>query len=152
MLQKFFEEWAVRAPGALAVSARGERMTYGELGSAADRIARHLRRLGVGPEVRVGLCVERRAGMVAAMLGILKAGGAYVPLDPAYPRERLAFMLEDSGAEVLVAERRTLDCVPAGERRVVLLDAVTSSGDEPVDAGIEPENLAYLIYTSGSTG
>jgi amino acid adenylation domain-containing protein len=155
MLHRFFEERAIRAPERLAVSARGERMTYGELDAAANRLAGRLRGLGVGPEVRVGLCVERRAGMVAAMLGILKAGGAYVPLDPAYPRERLAFMLEDSGAEVLVAERRTLDRVPAGGRRVVLLNApmaLPAITVEQVDVRIEPENLAYLVYTSGSTG
>ncbi|HVG06893.1 MAG TPA: amino acid adenylation domain-containing protein, partial [Thermoanaerobaculia bacterium] len=153
MLHRFFEEQALRAPGALAVAAGQERLTYGELEAGANRLARHLRRLGVGPEVRVGLCVDRHAGMVAAMLGILKSGGAHVPLDPTYPRERLAYMLEDSGAEVLVAERRTLGSVPAGGRRVVLLG--DSEAEE--DAGrpqirIDPENLAYVVYTSGSTG
>ncbi len=154
LLQEAFEEQAARSPQALAVVAGDERLTYGELDSRADQLARHLRRLGVGPEVRVGLCVERRAGMVAALLGILKAGGAYVPLDPAYPRQRLAYMLEDSGAEVLVAERRTLEAVPAGDRRVVLLDSPLDSNTTagPLEVQTDPENLAYLVYTSGSTG
>jgi amino acid adenylation domain-containing protein len=154
LLQEAFEEQAARSPHALAVVAGDERLTYGELDSRADQLARHLRRLGVGPEIRVGLCVERRAGMVAALLGILKAGGAYVPLDPAYPRQRLAYMLEDSGAEVLVAERRTLEAVPAGDRRVVLLDSPLDSNTTaaPLEVRIDPENLAYLVYTSGSTG
>ncbi|MFL6289971.1 MAG: amino acid adenylation domain-containing protein, partial [Thermoanaerobaculia bacterium] len=159
MLQRLFEERAARAPGDLAVAAGEERVTYAELEARANRLARHLRRLGVGPEVRVGLCVERRAGMVAAMLGILKAGGAYVALDPAYPGERLAGMIEDSGAEILLAEPRTLGALPAGDRRIVLLgDSGADDGaDEGADAGrpevrIDPENLAYVVFTSGSTG
>ncbi len=151
MLQRLFEEQAARSPHALAVAAGEERLTYGELEARANGLARHLRRLGVGPEVRVGLCVERRASMVTALLGILKAGGAYVALDPAYPRERLAFMMEDSGAEILLAERHTLGSVPAGGRRVVLLGEIEEAAVRP-RVRIDPENLAYVVYTSGSTG
>ena len=153
MLQRLFEEQAARSPHALAVAAGEERITYAELEARANRLARHLRRIGVGPEVRAGLCVERRAGMVTALLGILKAGGAYVALDPAYPRERLASMIEDSGAEVLLAERRTAGSLPAGNRRVVLLDSLDGEdGADPLELRMDPENLAYLVYTSGSTG
>jgi amino acid adenylation domain-containing protein len=152
MLQRYFEEQAARSPRALAVAAGEERLTYGELEARANRLARHLRRLGVGPEVRVGLCVERRASMVTALLGILKAGGAYVALDPAYPRERVAWMIEDSGAEILLAEPGTLGSLPAGDRRLVLLGEETEESPEPLATAIDPENLSYLVYTSGSTG
>ncbi|MFP5285381.1 MAG: amino acid adenylation domain-containing protein, partial [Thermoanaerobaculia bacterium] len=147
-----FAAAAARWPEEVAVSAEGERLSYRQLDRRANRLAHRLRALGVGPEVRVGLCVERGAGMVTALLGILKAGGAYVALDPAYPRERLAFMLEDSGAEVLLAERRTAGSLPAGDRRVVLLESPDGEAGDLLDVRIDPENLAYLVYTSGSTG
>ena len=135
----------------------GERLSYGELEARANRLARHLRRLGVGPEVRVGLCVERSAEMVVALLGILKAGGAYVPLDPSHPAERLGLVLEDSAVPVLVSEEGLLDRLPAHAARVVCLDR-DAGGDRAARApgrwrgSRTPENLAYVLYTSGSTG
>ena len=99
------------------------RLSYGELDARANQLAHHLRALGVGPEVVVGLCVERSLEMLVGLLGILKAGGAYLPLDPSYPRERLAFMLEDAGAPVLVTQSALLDRLPAHGARIVRLDA-----------------------------
>ncbi|HEV2727753.1 MAG TPA: condensation domain-containing protein, partial [Solirubrobacterales bacterium] len=151
-----FERHAALTPGATALLCEGESLSYAELNARANRLARHLRALGVGPESRVALCLERGAGMVTSLLAVLKAGGAYVPLDPQYPRERLAFMLEDCGAGVLVADRSTLDSLPAHAARVLLLDELGGelSGHSPEDLGVEvgADNLAYVIYTSGSTG
>ncbi|HZI15393.1 MAG TPA: condensation domain-containing protein, partial [Myxococcus sp.] len=145
---------AARTPDAVAVVGDDETLTYAELDTRSDALAWHLRSLGVGPEVRVGLCVERSARMVVAMVGVLKAGGAYVPLDPDYPRERLAYMLEDSGAAVLLTESHLEGTVPPGRARTVLLDgpSVPASMDGPPPSLTGPDNLAYVIYTSGSTG
>ncbi len=126
---------AARTPGAPAVTFGSESLTYAELDDRAARLAGHLAGLGVGPDVPVGVCVERSAEMVVALLAVAKAGGAYVPLDPTYPRDRLDFMLSDSGAEVVVTE----STVAAGR------------GAVPV-APAGPDDLAYVIYTSGSTG
>ncbi|MCY1078497.1 MupA/Atu3671 family FMN-dependent luciferase-like monooxygenase [Archangium lansingense] len=147
---------AARTPDAVAVVGDDDSLTYAELDRRSDALAWHLRSLGVGPEVRVGLCVERSARMVVAMVGVLKAGGAYVPLDPDYPRERLAYMLEDSGAAVLLTESHLDGTVSAGRARTVLLDgpqvAEAVGQDAPPPSGTGPANLAYVIYTSGSTG
>ncbi|HST59480.1 MAG TPA: amino acid adenylation domain-containing protein, partial [Longimicrobium sp.] len=152
-----FQAQAARTPDAAAVTAAGRVLSYAELNAQANRIARHLVRLGVGPETRVGLCLERGVEMVAALLGVLKAGGAYVPLDPDYPAERLAFMLADSGAAVLVTEAGLRDRLPApaGMQVVTLEDAraaLAAEGTADLDGGAQPGNLAYVIYTSGSTG
>ena len=132
-------------------------LTYVELDARANQLAHHLRGLGVGPETVVGLCVERSPAMLVGLLGILKAGGAYLPLDPDYPPERLAFMLEDAGAPVLVTHAALLDRLPAHGARVVRLDADWPAiAQQPTDrAGqlrCEPHHPAYVIYTSGSTG
>ena len=151
-----FAARAARAPDAVAVTAAGESLTYAELELRGNRLAHHLRGLGVGPEVRVGLCVERGAEMVVGMLGILGAGGAYVPLDPAYPAERLAWMIGDAGLRVVVSQARLAGVLPPAGPALVLLDADRAridAGPEHaplVDAG--PDALAYVIYTSGSTG
>ncbi|MFY0567371.1 amino acid adenylation domain-containing protein [Archangium lansingense] len=145
-----------RTPEAVAVSAGSVRLTYRELDARANRLARYLRSLGVGPEVRVGLCVERNADMVVGMLAILKAGAAYVPLDPTYPRERLAFLLEDARGPALLAHSHLQGVLPPHDSQVVCLDAlpeaVAQQPDSPPPGALHPENLAYLIYTSGSTG
>ena len=149
-----FEEQVERTPDAVAVESRGKTMTYGELNRRSNRLAHHLRGLGVGPEVLVGLCMERSLEMVVGLLGILKAGGAYVPLDPGYPRERIGFMLEETRAPVLVTDDRTASLLPAGRARPVRLGAeveTAGSPENPERVGT-PGNLAYVIYTSGSTG
>ncbi|MEO6195390.1 MAG: amino acid adenylation domain-containing protein, partial [Thermoanaerobaculia bacterium] len=150
-----FAQRALQAPEALAVTAAGERITYGELEVRANTLAVRLRAAGVGPETLVALCAERSIGWVTAMLAILKAGGAYVPLDPTYPSERLAFLLADTGASVLLAQERLASRLPAAAARLVLLDGPAEVRvDETVLAEDEigGDHLAYVIYTSGSTG
>ncbi|HTQ79529.1 MAG TPA: amino acid adenylation domain-containing protein, partial [Thermoanaerobaculia bacterium] len=155
-LHELIAERAARGPREVAVELEGERLTYGDLDERANRLARHLRRLGVGPEVLVGLAVERSFDMVVGLLGILKAGGAYVPLDPEYPRERVAYMLEQSGLRVLLTQERLLARLPETAARVVALDrdwgAIAGEPATALESGVSPENLAYIIYTSGSTG
>lgn len=147
---------AAATPDALAVAAGGHTLTYRELESQSNQLARYLRELGVAPGVRVGLCLERSVAMVVGALGILKAGGAYIPLDPDYPSERLAFALGDSQAPVLVTRRGLAERLPAGSYQVVSLDTdgpqVARQSSEPVSGGVTNEDLAYVIYTSGSTG
>jgi natural product biosynthesis luciferase-like monooxygenase protein len=148
---------AAADPGADALVADGETLSRGELQARVGRLAARLRALGVGPDVPVGVYLDRSAGMVVAMLGVMEAGGAYLPLDPAYPGDRLAFMVSDSGAPVVVTRaglaRRvprtaaTVACVDAPEGDAAALPAPAAQAPEP-----EPESTAYLIYTSGSTG
>ena len=130
-------------------------LTYGQLNERANRLARYLRKRGVGREVLVGLCVERSLEMVVGLLGILKAGGAYLPLDPAYPGERLRFMLEDAGAQLVLTQKRLTSSVPGAAQRVQL-DAdwaeIARESHQNPESQTSPENLAYVIYTSGSTG
>ena len=152
-----FEAQAEHAPDAVAVAHRGESLTYGELSRRSSRLANFLRGRGVGPESRVGVCVERSPEMLVALLGVLKAGGAYVPLDPQYPRDRLAFLVEDSGISVLLTQERLFAALPgAAAADVVFLDAdwerIAAEPDAAPESGVAPDNLAYLIYTSGSTG
>nr|WP_244172052.1 non-ribosomal peptide synthetase [Myxococcus virescens] len=149
------ERQAAATPDAVAVVAGDEVLTYRELMQRSDRLARKLRTLGVGPEVRVGLCAERNADLLIAVLGILKAGGAYVPLDPAYPSQRLAFMIEDSQPRVLVGQRALLDALPHGDvARLALDDAngVVAEAEAAPVPGSTPDHLAYVLFTSGSTG
>ncbi len=155
-LHRLFERQAARTPDAVAVRAGERSLTYSELDRWANRLAHALVALGVGPEVPVALCLERSAGMVAALLGVLKAGGAYVPLDPAHPAERLARTLADCGAPVLVTEERHLASFPGGGARVLCLDRDAAPPGAHPEHGpgveVDPAGLAYVIYTSGSTG
>ncbi|MCP4657047.1 MAG: amino acid adenylation domain-containing protein, partial [bacterium] len=165
-IHALFERWAERTPEAVAVSFAGEELSYRELNARADRLAGRLRRLGVGPERVVGLCFERRAEMVVAILGILKAGGAYLPLDPALPPQRRFFMVDDAGIEILITadglwdERRweERDYAAASERRLIVLDydrerrQPVRSSDAGPGTAVSADHPAYVIYTSGSTG
>jgi len=165
-VHQLVEARAERAPEAVAVlSTTAGQLTYRRLDSASERLARRLRALGAGPEVVVGVALERTPELVVALLGILKSGAAYLPLDPGYPRERLAFQLADSDAALLVTDERSLERFPEPRPRVVLVDRDSdrdsggdSGGGPAADSAGEPaapvpaERLAYVIYTSGSTG
>ena len=175
-VHQLFEKQAERTPEATALVFEGWRLSYRELNQRANRLARHLRALGIGPEATVGICLERSPEAIVGLLAVLKAGGAYVPLDPAYPRERLSFMVEDAGARVVLTITRWLDKLPKNGTTVVCLDKLPesvpprSSGVPPAEGEIaggkpalqeelenlavevKPDNLAYIIYTSGSTG
>ena len=160
-----FEAQVRRLRHAPALTFEGESMSYGSLNDRANRVACLLRARGVGPETMVGVCLDRSPDLVVAILGILKAGGAYVPLDPAYPRDRLAFILEDTKARVVLScdrLRRTLPA-PATGRGVELIDVerldLDAAGARPDAASAEdfdtdtlPDHPAYVIYTSGSAG
>jgi len=159
LIHELFAERAAAHPGAPAVSqgAQGDQtLTYGELAARANRLAHHLRRLGVGPEVRVALCLERTPDLVVGLLGVLGAGGAYVPLDPGHPAERTALVLADAAPAVLVTEERLLHGLPDLTARVVCLDrdreAIAAESLETPERTADEENLAYVIFTSGSTG
>ena len=154
-VHELFEEQAARTPDAVAVIFDGERMSYRELNARANRVAHHLRRLGVKAETRVALFVERSLEALVGLLGVLKAGGAYVPLDPMYPRDRLAYMLQQSRASVLLTQRRLLASLDEHEVATVCLDDPCPGGaEEEMDLPCQTteENLAYVMYTSGSTG
>ena len=155
-LHQLLEQRAEQTPNAIAVTFEEHQLTYDELNRRANQLAHYLTKLGVGPEVRVGICVERSLEMIVGLLGILKAGGAYVPLDPAYPSERLAFMIEDAGIQVLLTQKQLLASVPRTVEQIICLDAdwaaMTQESDENPISQVGPYNLAYVIYTSGSTG
>ncbi|WP_062428330.1 non-ribosomal peptide synthetase [Herbidospora daliensis] len=150
-----FAAQAARTPGAVAVVCGPDQVSYGDLDERANRLARHLRSLGVGPESVVGLCLPRGLDMIAAMLAVWKAGGAYVPLDPAHPVSRTAAVLADSRAVVLVGSADVLDEMPVTRRvRLVAVDDPAVAAQPATPLGLAPDlgGLAYVIYTSGSTG
>ena len=155
-LHRIFEEQVGRTPDATAVVRGSTRFSYSELNGRANRLARCLRRRGIGSEARVAVCLERSAELLVAILGVLKAGGAYVPLDPAYPANRSQFMIEDSGARLLVTQESLRDRAESLGVPLVSLDGErgTLAAEEGtnLDGGGAPGNLAYVIYTSGSTG
>ncbi|MGI9046869.1 MAG: amino acid adenylation domain-containing protein [Burkholderiales bacterium] len=149
-----FEEQAARTPHNIALVCEGQALSYAELNDRANRLAHHLIALGGGPEVLIGLCIERSAELIVAILAILKAGSAYLPLDPSYPEERLAFMLDDAKAPLVITQTAFAPMFARCPARLVLLDA-PESHDYPTNnpaASATSENLAYVIYTSGSTG
>ena len=155
-VHQLFEDQVERTPEAVAVVFEDRQLTYRELNSRANRLAHYLKKLGVGPEVLVGICMERSLGMIVGLLGVLKAGGAYVPLDPRHPRARLGFMLEDAGVGVLLTQQEVVAKLPEHPARVICLDGdwreIAQESEENADSGITGQNLAYVIYTSGSTG
>jgi amino acid adenylation domain-containing protein len=156
-----FEEQVARTPRAIAVLSEDASLTYAELNRRANQLAHYLRGLGVQPDTRVGICLERNLQMAVAVLAVLKAGGAYVPLDPEYPAERLRYMLEDSTPVVVLTQARVAKSVGIdfGEIPVLMPDGVDSAWNQaetknldPVETGLKAEHLTYVIYTSGSTG
>jgi aspartate racemase len=161
-VHELFERQAEKTPDAVAVGYGEEQLTYRELNTRANRLAHHLLRLGVGPEVLVGVCAVRSLELVVALMGILKAGGAYLPLDPAYPKQRLALMLEDTDVRVVLAQQKptaevdSLSSILGARAKLLYLDSGSDaidreSGANPASAATA-DNLAYVMYTSGSTG
>ncbi len=155
-VQEMFEQQVERTPEAVAVIFEDEQLTYAELNSRANQLAHFLRGLGIGPQARIGISIERSLEMVVGLLGILKAGSAYVPLDPTYPKERLAFMVGDAKTPVLLTQERLVESLPASQARLVRLDtdwkAIARQSKENPESSVRAENPAYVIYTSGSTG
>ncbi|MGA9767783.1 MAG: amino acid adenylation domain-containing protein [Blastocatellia bacterium] len=155
-IHQLFEEQAEKTPDRMAVVFEDARLTYDALNRSANRLARHLIRLGVGPEQRVGICLERSVDLVIAILAILKAGGAYVPLDISYPKQWLAFMIADAQVTALLTRKDVVGNLPEHRADVIyfdnLRDTIASESCENLINITEPENSAYVIYTSGSTG
>jgi amino acid adenylation domain-containing protein/non-ribosomal peptide synthase protein (TIGR01720 family) len=155
-IHELFEAQVERMPDAVALTFEDSWLTYLELNRRANQLGHHLQNLGVGPEVLVGICVERSLEMVIGLLGVLKAGGAYIPIDPTYPQERLALMLEETQAPVLLTQQSLLERLPDYQGRMICLDTemedISKQSEENPQSGVTPENLAYVIFTSGSTG
>ena len=153
---QLFEEQAERASDAIAVRFGKEELSYRELNVRANKLARHLRRLGVGPEVLVGIFTDRSLEMLVGLFAILKAGGTYLPLDPEYPPERIGFMIENSQARVVLTQSALLHRLPDTAALTICLDTdsptFSDESSENLQASAVPDNLAYVIYTSGSTG
>jgi len=155
-IHQLFEQQAAKTPNAIAAVYEDLSLTYGELNRRANRVAHQLLALGIRPDDRVAICVQRSLDMVVGLLGILKSGGAYVPLDPGYPHERLLHMLSDSSPAALLTQTDLQDSLPHRGLPVVLLDAgmagYSEDNPDPAALGLTAKNLAYVIYTSGSTG
>jgi amino acid adenylation domain-containing protein len=159
-VHELFEQQVAKSPDAIAVVFEDQQLSYAELNRRANRLAHYLRERGVGPDLRVAICVERSFEMVVALLAVLKAGGAYVPLDPAYPAERLGYMIQDAGPIALLTQRHLQPLFPELDPKLPIIDMADSSGwaqmpdtnPDPRVIGLTPQHLAYVIYTSGSTG
>ncbi|BAY78314.1 amino acid adenylation domain-containing protein [Nostoc linckia NIES-25] len=155
-IHQLFEEQVELTPDGVAVVFGNQQLTYSQLNYRANQLAHHLRSVGVGADVLVGLCVERSTEMVIGLLGILKAGGAYVPLDPNYPQERLRFIVEDTQVAVLVTQQSLIDNLPQHQARVICLDTeaevISQCSQNNLISGVQSHHLTYIIYTSGSTG
>jgi amino acid adenylation domain-containing protein len=155
-LHQLIEEQAVRTPDRVALVFEQQKLTYGELNRRANQLAHHLTGLGIGPDVLVGLYLQRSIEMVVGMLGILKAGGAYVPIDPSYPSARIALVIEDSHLGFILTTEQIRTALPASPARIISLDgdaeAIGARSPASVPSSATENNLAYVIYTSGSTG
>ncbi|MFB2837782.1 non-ribosomal peptide synthetase [Floridanema evergladense] len=155
-VHKLFEEQVEKSPDAIALVYEEQQLTYRELNKRANQLAHYLQTLGVKPEVKVGICVERSLLMVIGILSILKAGGAYIPLDPAFPSERLQFMMEDAQITILLTQNHLQDRLPINDKTVIKLDSdweiIAQQTQDNLLTEVNPENLAYIIYTSGTTG
>ncbi len=156
LIHQMFESQSVQTPDAIAVTFKGEQLTYQELNQKANQLAHYLQSLGVKPETLVGICIERSLEMVVALLAVLKAGGAYIPLDPSYPTDRLAFMIADAELPILLSEQAQLAKLPQTSAHVVVLEAdrveIDQQSLDRVSSEVTADNVAYTIYTSGSTG
>ncbi|HEV3041225.1 MAG TPA: amino acid adenylation domain-containing protein [Candidatus Angelobacter sp.] len=155
-MHQLFERQVDLTPDAIAVICGQEKINYRELDRRANLLANYLQKHGVGPEVLVGICLERRVEMIVGLLGILKAGGAYVPLDPEYPTDRLAYIFQDARVPVLLTQESCLEKLPELSAKIVNLDkdwnVIAQESHQPATSGVAAGNLAYVIYTSGSTG
>ena len=155
-IHQLIEQQVERTPNAVAVVYENQQLTYQELNNQANQIAHYLRSLGVQPEVKVGICVERSLEMIIGILAILKAGGAYLPLDPAYPPERLEFMLSDAQIPIILTKSELLETLPNHQAQVIYLDTDKSLFTQQTSSNLshqtQANHLAYIIYTSGSTG
>ena len=155
-IPQLFENQVALTPDATAVVYENQELTYQDLSQRANKLANYLRKLGVRPEVLVGVFIDRSIEMVVGLLGILKAGGAYVPLDPDFPKQRIAYMIEDSKALVILTQKKFTMELPETQVKVISLDKnwaeISKESAETPEADVKPENLAYVVYTSGSTG
>jgi surfactin family lipopeptide synthetase A len=155
-VHQLFEAQAAKTPNAIAVVFGNRQLTYSELDRRANQLAHHLIKRGATPDSLIGICLERSLEMVVGLLGILKAGSAYVPLDPAYPRDRIAYMLENAEAPLLVTQQSLTANLPATEAKTVLIDSdwteISKQSQQSPALTLDPANRAYVIYTSGSTG
>ena len=155
-VHELFEEQTRKTPQSVAVQFGSECLTYAELEARSNQLARYLRRQGVDSENLVGLYLDRSLEMMVALLGVLKAGGAYVPLDPAFPKERIRFIIGDSGVTTLITQTHLLSSMPEHSASVLMIDSdwhrISGESAEGVFSGAVPKNLAYVLYTSGSTG
>lgn len=156
-LVQLLAEQAEKTPDRVAVEWEGRQLTYRELDRRTNQLAHYLQGLGVGPDQLVGICMERNLDLVVAVLGVLKAGGAYLPLDPQYPTERIAYMLEHSGAKVVLTQQSLNERIPNQELLLVSMDQewswiAATTAQTPVESGVTAHHPAYVIYTSGSTG
>ena len=155
-IHQLFEAQVGRTPDEIALCFEDRSLTYRELNARANQLARHLGKAGVRPGARVGICMERSLELMVGLLGILKAGAAYVPLDPSFPRDRLTFIVEDAGIEVLVTQERLADALEDHDAASICIDtdsaAISQEPDGNLDASVSSEDLAYVMYTSGSTG
>jgi amino acid adenylation domain-containing protein len=155
-IHKLFEMQVQRTPDAIALVFEGQHLTYVQLNQRANQLAHHLQTVGVGPEVLVGICMERSFELVIALLGVLKAGGAYVPLDPGYPQERLAFLLQNTQVQLLLVQEQVCKVLPDFQGSLISLDTrwqqFEQKSPQNPSGGAQLDDLAYVIYTSGSTG
>ncbi len=155
-VHQLFEQQVGRTPDAIAVTHAKTQLSYRDLDRRANQVARVLQKQGVRPETTVGICFDRSVDMLVGILGVLKAGAAYVPLDPAYPKDRIAFVIEDSKLQVLLTQRALRESLPHQAARVICIDsdwaAIAAEDEQNLFVKVGPQNLAYLLYTSGSTG
>ncbi len=155
-IHDLFEDQVSKTPNNIALISQGQELTYRELSQTANQLAHYLREQGVGPEVPVGICLDRSPNLVVGVLGILKAGGAYVPLDPNYPLDRLGYMIEDIKPKIILTQSHQQQFLPANDSKLVCLDLIQETiqqkSTENLTRGANEKNLAYVIYTSGTSG